>query len=102
DAIVLDLRFVHHVFLDALLAAGGVEDFLFERGVDDELLAHLFDERGLLLRRLRILVLREELFDFAVIGLEQLHRALWFGRWPAGLFLRSQRLCRRIHRGCAG
>ena len=64
---------------DVLLATRGIENFLLEQRVDDQLFADLSRDLRLLLALFSLFTLSEQLFDPAMIGLEQVDGAFRFG-----------------------
>ncbi len=76
DGVVLDLRFVQLVMLDAFLAAGGIEDLLFDNRMGGERRRDLPDQLLALLAALVFPELAEQLLDLAVVGFQQLYRVL--------------------------
>src|SRR5215216_2075594 len=71
---MLYLGLVQHVALDFLFTASRIENLFFQLGVDDEFHADLLGELLLLLVVLAFFELREELFDLAMVALEQGYR----------------------------
>src|SRR5882672_4519368 len=84
-AVVLDLGFVEHVFPGRCRAAGGIEQLLFQLGMDDQLRANLLQKSVLAVLVLRTFVFGKELLDPAVILLEG------FDRTASTLLLRGRR-----------
>src|SRR5262249_38178371 len=70
-AVMLDLRLVQKAVLDVLFPACRIEDLLLDRRVYDQLLAHLVGDLSLLRRLLLRVVLIEQGFDGAMVGLEE-------------------------------
>ena len=81
---MLDLGFVENVFAGRRRAAGGIEQLLFELGMDDQLRADLLQKSVLAVLVLRTFVVGKELLDLAVILLEGFDRT-------AGTLLRRGR-----------
>src|SRR5579863_6363209 len=82
-AIVLDLSFIHCRVLDALLAARGIENFLFDRGVHIQFSADLLRQLRLLPRIACLLVLLEQQLHLAMIRCQERHGVLTLSR-PCG------------------
>ncbi len=84
-AVVLDLCLLHEVFFVDRLAAGGIEDFFFQLGVDDQFAADLANEVALAIFIAARFILLEEFLDLAMIELQgfdrrsgrQGHRGRW-------------------------
>jgi hypothetical protein len=69
-AVMLDIGFLDHVLFDLALA-GGIEDFLFDDGVNRQLGADLGHQPLLLLGALGCLELGEQVLDLAMIGFQE-------------------------------
>ena len=72
--VVLDLGFIHQRVVHAVLAAGRIEDFLFQQRMDHQRIADLPDQFELFRGPFQRRQAGKHLLDLAVVSLEQGHR----------------------------